>query len=156
MAVSILMRRERGRPGLHPATARDDELLAAVPFDRDFTATLTQKRSQKENAFYWTVLGKVTANHAFYRRAESLHLWLKTRLGYVEEITFHDGASHMRVSSTAFEKMDGLAMRTYMDLALSTLCAEVIPGMDRGALLAEVEGMLGLRYDALFPLEDAA
>ena len=156
MAVSILMRRERGRPGLHPASAHDDETLAAVPFDLDFTATLTQKRSQKQNAFYWTLLGKVVANHAFYQRDEQLHLWLKTRLGYIEAIEFHDGTSHMRVSSTAFDRMDGLAMRTYMDLALSTLCAEVIPGMDSGALLGEVEAMLGMTYDALFPLEDAA
>lgn len=156
MAVEIIMCRERGRPGLHPVTAHDDEALAAIPFGKEFTATLTQKRSLPQSRFYWALLGKVVANHSFYARSEALHLWLKTRLGYVESIEFHDGTVHTRVSSTAFDKMDGFEMRRYMDLALTVLCDEVIPGMDEGALLYEVERMLGSRFEALFPRAEAA
>ncbi len=101
MAVEIILRRERGRPGLHPVTAHDDEALSAIPFGKDFTATLRQKRSLPQSRFYWALLGRVVANHPFYRRAEALHLFLKTRLGYVESIEFHDGTMHTRVSSTA-------------------------------------------------------
>jgi hypothetical protein len=121
---------------------------------REFTATLTQQRSQRQNRFYWGLLGKVVANHPFYRRSEPLHLWLKTRLGYVDEIRFHDGEVQMRTTSTAFDKMDGLEMRKFMDAAIDVICTEVLPGVRRRDMLAEVERMLGVKFDAVFAPAD--
>ena len=148
MATQIIVRRQFS--GLVPVTAHDAEMLADVPMTRDFTATLTQQRSLKQQRFYWALLGKVVANHPFYRRSEPLHLWLKTRLGYVDEIRFHDGRVEMRATSTAFDKMDGLEMRKFVDGAIEVLCAEVLPGVRRREILAEVERMLGEKFDAIF------
>ena len=129
MAVQLILRRDLR--GLSAVTAGDAEILSGIPMGKEFTATLSQKRSQKQSRFYWALLGKIVANHAFYRRSEPLHLFLKTRLGYVEEIRFHDGSVQMKVSSTAFDKMDGLEMRKFMDLAIDVLCSEVLPGVNR-------------------------
>ena len=81
-------------------------------------------------------------------------MFLKTRLGYVETIFFHDGSMQLQVTSTAFGKMDGFEMRKYMDLAIDVLCSEVIPGMDRRELIGEVENMLGDKFNVLFPYEE--
>lgn len=148
MATQLILRRAMN--GLAPVTAHDAEILAGVPMNREFTATLTQQRSQRQNRFYWSLLSKVVSNHPFYQRSEPLHLWLKTRLGYVEEIRFHDGKTEFKASSTAFDKMDGFEMRRFMDAAIDVLCAEVLPGVRRRELLAEVEHMLGERFDDVF------
>src|SRR5665213_3192161 len=105
MSMQLIVRRQMS--GLVAVTAYDAELLAGIPMGREYTATLTQKRSQRQNRFYWGLLGKIVANHPFYRRSEPLHLWLKTRLGFVEEIRFHDGEIQIRATSTAFDAMDG-------------------------------------------------
>lgn len=154
MATQIIVRREL--PGLVAVTAYDSELLSAIPMRREFTATLTQKRSQRQNRFYWALLGKIVSNHPFYRRSEPLHLWLKTRLGYVDEIRFHDGSAEIRATSTAFDSMDGLTMRAFVDGAIDVLCAEVLPGVSRRELLSEVEDMLGDRFDNVFAIAEAA
>lgn len=148
MATQIIVRREFA--GLVAVTAHDAELLSEIPLGREFTATLTQQRSIRQQRFYWALLGKVVANHPFYRRGEPLHIWLKTRLGYVEEIHFHDGEVQMRTTSTAFDKMDGLEMRKFMDAAIDVICTEVLPGVRRRDMLAEVERMLGVRFDDVF------
>lgn len=154
MAMQLILRRDLR--GLTTVTAHDAELLSGIPMGREFTATLTQKRSQRQNRFYWCLLGKIVDNHNFYQNSKPLHLWLKTRLGYVEKIVFHDGTMRTEVSSTAFDKMDGFDIRPFMDAALEVLCTEVLPGITKRELLAEVEGMLGDRYEALFPHKEAA
>ena len=141
---------ERSFNGLVAVTARDAEIMSEIPLGKQLTALLSLKRSQRQNRFYWCLLGKVVANHPFYRRSEPLHLWLKTRLGYVEEIIFHDGQIEMRATSTAMDKMDGLEMRKFMDAAIDVLCTEVLPGIRRGDMLREVERMLGVRFDDVF------
>lgn len=154
MAHQLIVRRELSR--LVPVTAYDMEMLSAVTMGQDLSAVLTMSRSLRQNKFYWALLGKVVANHSFYKRSEALHLWLKTRLGYVEEIIFHDGEIHTRVTSTAFDAMDGLEMRKYMDAAIDVIVTEVLPGVKRHALLGEVEHMLGVKFDAVFAMREAA
>lgn len=152
--MQLILRRDLR--GLSAVTAHDSELLSSIPFGREFTATLTQKRSQRQNRFYWGLLGKIVDNHPFYRDSKPLHLWIKKRLGYVEKIIFHDGTMSEEVSSTAFDKMDGFEFRPFMDQALEVLCSEVLPGVTRRELLAEVERMLGDKYDEIFPRAEAA
>lgn len=150
MATELLVRVDR----LHlvPATAGDQELVSSMKQGKEFVAKLTSasKRSLLQNRFYWGLLGKVVENSDHYRRAEQLHFWLKIKLGYVEHVEFHDGRMVTRVASTSFERMEDVEFKVYLDAAIAVICEEIIPGMDQGILVHEIEGMLGLSYGALW------
>ena len=149
MALQLIV--SRALVGLVPVTPHDWELLADIPMGREFGATLSMQRSLRANRFYWSILGVVVSNHPFYKTSEALHLWIKTRLGYVEEILFHDGEIITRVKSTAFDKMDAHEWRPFMEASLDVLITEVLPGIRRADLIREVEGRLGLTFEVAFP-----
>jgi len=85
----------------------------------------------------------VVTNHAYYVRAEQLVEWLKIRLGYVEEVMFHDGQMLTKVSSISFGSMGQDAFQKFFNMALDIITTEVLPETDREDLLREVEQMLG-------------
>jgi hypothetical protein len=150
MATELIVRVESTR--LAPVTALDQEHLEAMGLGSDWLGRFVsaRPRSIQQNKFYWAMLGKIVQNHPFYRRAEQLHLWVKLRLGYVEEIRFHDGDAHWRVSSTSFQRMPSREFKTFLDAAIDVLCNEVIPGLARRDLVNEIESMLHISYDSLW------
>lgn len=150
MATTLILRVDLGK--LVPASAHDQECLVDLGFGKEYAAKLTsaKPRSVQQNKFYWALLGKVVENQRHYRRSEQLHIWIKVRLGYVEEMVFHDNRTATKVSSTAFDKMDNHDFRQYMDAAIDVLVTEIIPGLKRTALIREVENMLGISYEAMW------
>lgn len=156
MATELLLRVEHQR--LVPVTAGDAELIDTLRNGKEYVAKLTNaaKRSVLQNRFYWGLLGKVIENQDHYTSSEGLHFWLKIKLGYVQEIQFHDGKMITRVASTSFERMDADDFKKYLDAAIAVVCEEIIPGMDRQSLVREIEKMLGLSYDALWQGRKAA
>jgi hypothetical protein len=150
MATELILRVDLSK--LVPASAHDQELLCGMGFGKEYRGVFTsaRPRSVHQNRFYWAILGKVVENHPFYRGTKPLHVWIKTRLGYFEEVRFHDGRMQIEVSSTAFDKMDPREFKTYMDAAIDVICTEVIPGLDSRRLVREIENMLGVSYEALW------
>lgn len=149
MATELIVRRELNR--LVPVTAYDSELLSAIPLGKDLNAKLSAKRSLKQNQFYWCVLGKVVESHPFYMSSKAVHMAIKTRLGLVEEIKFHDGRMITVVSSTAFDVMDATEFRGVFDNAIEVILSEILPGITRQELLGEAEQMFGASYETVFP-----
>lgn len=156
MATELLIRVEGTR--LVGATAGDLELIDGLPQGKEFLARLTSanKRSVLQNRFYWRLLGLVIDNQDHYRKAEQLHFWLKIKLGYVEQVEFHDNRMVTRVASTSFERMDSEDFKRYLDAAITVICEEIIPGMESARLVHEVEEHLGLSYNALWQGAKAA
>ena len=134
-----------------PVTAGDQELISGLP-QKPFVARLTSAsaRSILQNRFYWALLGKVVENSEHYHGSEGLHFFLKVRLGYVEQIEFHNGKMITRVASTSFERMDDHDFKTFLDAAIDVIVTEIIPRLPRTDLIHEIENMLGVSYDALW------
>lgn len=149
MATELIVRPENMK--LIPVTSGDQELIGGLA-NKDFVARLTtaSKRSLLQNRFYWALLGKVVENSDHYTNTTGLHFFLKVRLGYVEEIQFHNGQMVTRVASTAFDRMDSEDFRLYLEACINVICTEIIPGLRRYDLTRETETMLGLSYDALW------
>lgn len=141
MANELILRRSGDR--LVPVTEWDREKLLGIPEGRDLTVKISRTRSAKQHRLFWALMQKVVENHPYYVRAEQLVEWLKLRLGYVEEMMFHDGQLMTKVSSISFGSMGQDQFREFFTLALDVIVAEVIPGTDRGALIRELEQMLG-------------
>lgn len=141
--------RRRGMK-LECVTPYEEELLGELPEGRDLTVTITRQRSQRQHRFFWALLTKVVDNHDSYERAEQLVLWLKIRLGYVEEVKFHNGEIWYSAKSISFNSMDQGEFMKFFNSALDVICEEVIPNMDQKALVYEVEQMLGFKLEEIW------
>ena len=146
---AIIMRRKAAR--LEPVTEVDRELLLEIPEGADLTVRVSRSRSPRQHRLFWALLQIVVDNHAHYQRPEQLLEWLKVRLGYVEETVWHDGQVWFKTKSISFAAMGQDQFRKFFTESLDAIVAEVIEGMDRDALLAEMSAMLGENvrgYDA--------
>jgi len=135
---------------LEPCSLVDEEALQEFPAEKDLSVTISRTRSTKQHRFFWAILNKICENHAEYRRAEQLLLWLKIRLGYVEEVRFHDDKVWWVAQSISFNAMDQEEFRKFFHAALDVIVEEVIPGLNTSELIVEVEQLLGFRLTELW------
>ena len=138
---TIIMRRSGDR--LVPVAEWERERLLEIPEGRDLTVKITRTRSARQHRLFWALMQLVVINHPYYVRAEQLVEWLKIRLGYVEEVMFHDGQMLTKVSSISFGTMGQDAFQKFFNMALDVVTNEVLAGTSRDELLKELEEMLG-------------
>jgi hypothetical protein len=143
MPETIMMRRLGYK--LSPVALVDEEALEQFPENKDLTVTISRSRSPRQHRFFWALLQKICENHETYRRPEALLLWLKVRLGYVEEVKFHNGEMWWTAKSISFSAMDQTQFKTFFDAALDIIANEVIPGLNTEELILEIEAMMGFR-----------
>jgi hypothetical protein len=147
MATELLVLPQKNH--LVAATAFDLELIDSLHSDKHYRAklTLASVRSVKQNRYYWGgVLETTIDNHPYYLSTKPLHIWLKTRLGLVERMVFHDNTAHFEVDSTSFGSMLPEEFKTFLDNAIMLICTEVIPGMDPSRLKAHAEQRSRVSY----------
>jgi hypothetical protein len=142
---TVIMRRSGDR--LVPVAEWERERLMEIPEGRDLTVKITRTRSAKQHRLFWALMQKVVDNHPYYVRAEQLVEWMKIRLGYVEEVMFHDGQLMTKVSSISFGSMGQDAFQKFFNMALDIITTEVLPETDRGDLVRELEQMLGEKIE---------
>lgn len=143
MAETLNMRRVGSK--LVPCALLDEESLDEFPEGKDLTVTITRSRSQKHHRFFYGLMQKICANHDTYRRPDQLLLWLKIRLGYVEEVRFHNDKVWWVAKSISFNSMGQDEFRKFFDAALDVIVTEVIPNLDTDHLIGEVEQMVGFK-----------
>lgn len=141
--MQVLMRKTVG--GCEPETLESAEYLRRIPTGTVFPADIKdpRRRSTRQHNLFFAVLNKVWENQDYYKTAEALRHALLIKLGYVDHYAFKDGTAFAVPRSMSFAKMDAAEFSKLMDDALIFLTTEVIPGMNKDALLAEVEQMLG-------------
>ena len=148
MAEVIYVRRNGSK--LEPCSLVDEEALSEFPTGKDLSVTITRPRSSKQHRFFWALIQKICENHDKYRKPEQLLLWLKIRLGYVEEVRFHDDKIWWVAQSISFNAMDQEEFRKFFHAALDVIVEEVIPGLNTSELIVEVEQLLGFRLTDLW------
>jgi len=141
MAEVIYVRRRGNK--LEPCSLVDEEALNELPEGKDFSATIARTRSTKQHRFFWALLQKICENNETYRRPEQLLLWLKIKLGYVEQVRFHDDKVWWVPQSISFNAMGQDEFKKFFDAALDVIVEEVIPDINQYELLHEVEKMIG-------------
>lgn len=141
--VEMLMRKTVG--ALEPETMEGAEYLQKISLGTVVVASVRdpRRRSVRQHALFFAVLNKVWENQDYYKTAEALRHALLIKLGYVDHYAFKDGTAFAVPRSMSFAKMDAAEFSKLMDDALTFLTTEVIPGMNKDELLAEVEQMLG-------------
>lgn len=141
--MQILMRKTIG--GCEPETLEGAEYLRRIPVDTVFPADIKdpRRRSTRQHNLFFGVLNKVWENQSAFPTVDALRHALLIRLGRVDHYSLKDGTAFAVPRSMSFAKMEQAEFSKLMDDALTFLTTEVIPGMDRAELMAEVENMLG-------------
>lgn len=132
---------------LIPSSKIDEDAIRELRENADYTIKLKRDRSGRHHRFFWGLLKKVVDNHAEYNKPDQLLLWLKVRLGYVEEIRFHDDKVWFVAKSTSFSAMDQSEFKRFFDASLDLITTEVLLGVTQKELIKEVEEMLGINYE---------
>jgi hypothetical protein len=132
---------------LIPASPMDEDAIRELRDNAEYTVKLKRDRSGRHHRFFWGILKKVVDNHAEYNKPDQLLLWLKVRLGYVEEIRFHDDKVWFVAKSTNFSTMAQDEFKKFVDASLDLITSEVILGINKVELIKEVEEMMGLNYE---------
>lgn len=147
--MTTLIMRRKGNT-LVPVSPYDEETLGEVAQDKDLTVKITRNRSWRQNRLYHALVQKVAENHPHYRSSKPLEMWLKIRMGYVDDVLLHDGQVMPILSSTSFASMGQDEFQKFFNEALTILVEEVLPGVDRDDLIKEVEAMTGLEVPCAF------
>jgi len=142
MPDTIYVRRRGSK--LEPCSLVDEEALNEFPEGKDLSVTIARTRSSKQHRFFWALLQKICENHDTYRKPEQLLLWLKIKLGYVEEVKFHDDKLWWVAKSISFNAMGQDEFKKFFDAALDVIVEDVIPHINQYELLYEVEKMVGI------------
>jgi len=145
MSVAIHVRRSGDK--LVPITEWDREQLLDVPEGKDLSIKLTRTRSAKQHRLFWSLMQIVVDNHPYYLRPEQMVEWLKLRLGYVEEVMFHNGDMMTKLSSISFSSMGQSEFQDFFNKSLYVITTEVTP-ISRQELISELETILGEKVES--------
>ncbi|CAB5220037.1 Protein of unknown function DUF1367 [uncultured Caudovirales phage] len=143
--IAIIVRRSGDK--LVPVTEWDRDRLLDVPEGKDLSIRISRTRSARQHRLFWALMQIVVDNHPFYMRGEQLVEWLKVRLGYVDEIMFHDGSMMTKVSSISFTSMGQDEFQKFFNLALHVIITEVVP-VSREQLLDQLEAVMGEKVES--------
>ena len=124
--------------------AEDIERLSA---SKPISLEARQPRSLPQHRLLFALLRKVVENMDGVTE-HALLSWLKVKLGYVEHMPLGFGKSYAAPTSISFASMDQGAFQAFFDGAVDLICTQVIPGLDKPALLQEVNAMLAGRERA--------
>ncbi|HVL73676.1 MAG TPA: hypothetical protein VM434_17545 [Beijerinckiaceae bacterium] len=120
---------------LAPVSAYDAEVLARYPVETVFRAEPDTKRDMALSAKLWCVLGRAVDNTDAFPDSRALCTALLIHHGYVQRTRLLGGGELVEPRSlTDFDKQE---FETFYELAVQTICAEIIPGMSREALEAD-------------------
>ena len=146
MSVGTVYVRRSGDK-LVPITEWDREQILEIPEGKDLSIKVSRTRSARQHRLFWSLMQIVVDNHPVYLRPEQLVEWLKLRLGYVEEVMFHNGEMMTKLSSISFSSMGQAEFQEFFNKALYVIATEVSQTSEE-SLIAELERVLGERSDS--------
>lgn len=112
--------------GLSPVHGRDAEILMSDPAGTEYDLVKRTKRSNPQNALYWSALTCVVRATDKWPTPEHLHHELKLVCGFKMTVVDWDtGRVTQAVDSTAFDAMTNDEFRVYFDRAMEKLAEHI-------------------------------
>lgn len=134
--------------GLVPANDRAAEMVGKVKAGALVQAVVKQPRSLPWLARYWVLCAKIAENlptsKGNHLTAEQIHFLLKLECGCATPIKRKNGEVIFIPDSIAFQKMNHDEWSAYWDRVCDFVAADLLPGLSRADLEAEVGELIGL------------
>lgn len=138
MSVEVLMVKRLG--ALRPADQQGDDAMRGIK-DGPVLVRIKKPRNPYHHRKLFAMLGIVLKNQEHYKNMDDLLNVCKLRVGHVTTIATKYGDVQVP-RSISFAALDQTAFNAFYDAAVDWVIREVIPGLKRGELDAEVEAEL--------------
>lgn len=134
--------------GLRPADDAAEKILAKQPIGRDVLVDVSRPRSLPQMRLYWSVLALVWENlpervQAAFPSVEVFEDYLCIRVGHAHLINSKAGLVPVP-KSVSFAKADQDQFNDVLEKIINLVCGEIIPGLNKRDLMAEVNQRLGV------------
>lgn len=126
---------------LRPTDEAGVEVLRKVRSGELFKCTITRPRNLRFHNKFFAMLGIILKNQDHYKSMDELLGVCKLRIGHVTVVQTPQGEERWP-KSISFAKMDETEFSAFYDQAVDWVLREVIPGLQRQHLDAEVEAEL--------------
>ena len=140
--MEILLRRDFG-PVLRPCDEIGETALKRVGQGNIVTCNIKQPRNVQHHRLFFALMSKVFENQQYFSSVEQLVTALKLAIGHTDVIKTKRGTFEIP-KSISFAKMDQPAFDAFYTRAVDFVLAEVIPGLGRKELEAEIQEMVGV------------
>ena len=139
MATTFLIQKRLG--SLHPYNDAGTEALSKIGPNEIVKITFSRPRNLRFHCKFFAMLGIILANQEHYKTTDELLNVCKLRTGHVEMVQTPQGEERWP-KSISFASMDETEFSAFYDRAVDWMLSEVIPGLQRQHLDAEVEAEL--------------
>lgn len=137
--MEILLRRDFG-PVLRPCDEIGETALKRVGQGKLVTCNIKQPRNPQHHRLFFALMSKVFENQQYFSSVEQLVTALKIAIGHVDMIKTKRGTFQIP-KSISFAAMDQDAFSQFYERAVDFVLQEVIPGLGRAELEAEIKEM---------------
>ncbi len=137
MKVTFL---KRGK-ALYPADPGAEKFMASTKDEQFVIVEARRARNADHHRKFFAMLAIVLDNQNFYKTTDDLLDVCKLAVGHVRTVETRSGTVRIP-KSIAFESMDQDAFNEFYNRAVDWVIAEVIPGLERENLEAEVRNSL--------------
>lgn len=127
---------------LRPADRVAEEAFAKVKPGEVVRVEMKRPRNAKHHRKYWALLALVVDNLDQSVSVETLHDWMKLKVGCVRLLRTKSGLVELP-GSISFEKMDQSQFEEFYEKALQYVLTEILPGVGKKELEEEVFAMIG-------------
>lgn len=143
----------RGKDCILPANKATAMEWAALPTNERLRVEIKRDRNSKHNAMYWSLLQYVAdaLNHGPGGNAtkESVHKWLKLRMGYFKTVELSSADADVagtpmaiEYESIAFDEMDQTQFSQFFDTALDLIQTQICPYLMDSPHAAQVQQIM--------------
>lgn len=126
---------------LKPADPTAEAVLDKIKLGQLVAVDVRRPRNLAHHRKYWALLQVVVDNLDQPLTVDALHDLVKLRTGHVTPVRTKRGIVEIP-GSISFAAMDQTAFENFYDRAVAFLAAEVIPGVGKETLAAEVNAIL--------------
>lgn len=137
----IVCRKTNG--SLQPMDERGEDVLRRIADGDTVTCDVKRPRNIQHHRLFFALLQLVYDNTERFASVDELLDVVKILTGHCRTFRLRDGAEVKIPRSIAFSRMNQDAFNAFFDRAVDAICQEIIPRIDKKALLAEVYEMVG-------------
>jgi hypothetical protein len=147
---TLYLVRPDGRLLLKPSDRQSEDLLDKVRPGRVMLCRTRTPRNGKHHRLLWAVAGLIADNNELYDDAEHVVEQLKLATGHVKRVFYNvpglGRIEQLRGASISYEAMPQEEFSQWFDKALGYICSDMLPGVSRSEVRAEIAEALGLDY----------
>lgn len=138
MTTEIIMRRKGARlEAVDPISADD---LASVPLDKDLLVTVKAPKNLKQMRFAWALAQKIADARDDLLDKDCAMDALCELVRHVK-IVVNPISGKAHIARKPLSSLDSAAFSRLLNRMVYVTCAQIIPGLDEGALRDEIEAM---------------